>query len=685
MAAPPPFSVDPAWVERLAQGQGRDEALTGMQKRLLMVIFDGRAPIGAAERAAYNEYLRFKDEFDRSQSTQPATPPPIVVEPVPEISEEAVWELVSVNTQASPKPGTSNASLPDAYFPAGTRREGDWTDTAQEIGQDAWTATVGGARAIGNALHSASTSGNEIKAAVQSAAKDTGETVREVAIEAAKLAREVRGEIGSGSNGLRDDLREYVNNERRQGNAGTAGWANLLGSAAIGLVEIAGKALAGTVELTGLAVAAAGQKTAEHSHMIGDAASGVVTGAASLIGGAADSVGVTDADIQHARIDLEEARLLYSSRRHDFELALNQRYPYKKDRLLEQTTIAGMVLADILASNHVPPDIQHAYEAAYPEASKLMDFHDKALSMGSTEEMQGLINGVKGKLFETTYLDELNNGSLPHGWSAKLAESATQPGWDISIFDDHHHLKSVLSAKATEHASYINHALKRYPDIDVVSTSEVYAALSGTPAGSHLIDGGISNVNLQHATQAAADGTAGGGIDSEILCALSLGPAAYRHFGNSDKPMDERTSGFTQQVTRAKTAAVAGKAATLVVPFEPITFVAAMGLSLIASVGNNRREQLQRLVALHNQIQFEAAKVQKKTLRILGPHATTRKTPTPTVSQPPNQLVPSGSRRPGAMSSFWSAYEQRRAEHASDPRTIALREKAAQIRAQKKS
>jgi hypothetical protein len=103
---------------------------------------------------------------------------------------------------------------------------------------------------------------------------------------------------------------------------------------------------------------------------------------------------------------------------------------------------------------------------------------------------------LKGKLFELCYTEYLNEGHLPEGFHAELASSANQAGWDIAILNEQGQIDEVLQLKATESASYISHALARYPYVDVVTTEEVYSHATMGDMADHLINSGISNDEL---------------------------------------------------------------------------------------------------------------------------------------------------------------------------------------------
>jgi hypothetical protein len=112
------------------------------------------------------------------------------------------------------------------------------------------------------------------------------------------------------------------------------------------------------------------------------------------------------------------------------------------------------------------------------------------------EALQGAVNTAKGKYFEYLVADRLNQGQqvgpllLEPGQQAVLAESMTQPGWDLRIEDEHGAVVEYLQLKATDSVGYIRTALERYPDIQILATGEV--------AGSGLVlDSGITDQELR--------------------------------------------------------------------------------------------------------------------------------------------------------------------------------------------
>jgi hypothetical protein len=120
------------------------------------------------------------------------------------------------------------------------------------------------------------------------------------------------------------------------------------------------------------------------------------------------------------------------------------------------------------------------------------------------DELQGAINTAKGKYFEYLVADQLNAGEqvgpvlLPDGYRAVLAESLNQPGWDMRIVGPDGATADYLQLKATSSAGYIQEALHRYPDIEILATHEV--AASGL-----VLESGVKESELHDQVLSAID------------------------------------------------------------------------------------------------------------------------------------------------------------------------------------
>jgi len=161
----------------------------------------------------------------------------------------------------------------------------------------------------------------------------------------------------------------------------------------------------------------------------------------------------------------------------------------------DSIVLGGETMATLLAATAVPDEILRAYEAAYPNLSSSISFQDQVAQLDS-DALIGFVSGIKGKLFEQQYVEYLNDGNLPEGYTAILAESVTQKGWDIAIEGSNGEIASVLQAKATDSVSYVQDAIEKYPNIDVVTTDEVYSHLVMSGVSENIENGLISNSEL---------------------------------------------------------------------------------------------------------------------------------------------------------------------------------------------
>lgn len=177
----------------------------------------------------------------------------------------------------------------------------------------------------------------------------------------------------------------------------------------------------------------------------------------------------------------------------------------QKRRVLDTAFIGGESAASLLIALDVPDTIESAYQAAFPLMSQETDFLEKIQSLNSEEEILGLLSAVKGKMFEQEYVGYLNDGALPNGYYATLADSPNQASWDIAIYGPNDQITEVLQAKATDSISYVKQAIDANPSIDVVTTEEVYSHLVMSGVANDIINGGVSSVELSDQLEAAAD------------------------------------------------------------------------------------------------------------------------------------------------------------------------------------
>jgi len=383
------------------------------------------------------------------------------------------------------------------------------------------------------------------------------------------------------------------------GTGPASGWRKSAGLLAWGLTKAVTHtvgATANAVTVLGKVTAATGRVTERSAPAVGGAIGGVVRGAAEVTSNAVDAAALPASRIDAMRSELrtlgqaemQRAELLMQ------RIATAKRYR-RKDELLDLLMVGGITLAQAIRSpNGVPPEIERAFDLAYPGLTQTESFAD-AVNRMSSDELTGLVSGVKGKLFEIELVDHLNNGGLPDGFHAALAESATQPGWDIQITDAHGHISDLLQAKATESASYVQQALERYPNIDVTTTSEVHGQLVAMGLAQDVHNSGISEAVLQAKVEAATHG--GAAFDASDLVPSSVGLAviALSVFMNKDTTMREKGAAFGSRSAKAGVSSAVGKVAMVATQTWWLGLIAGVGSSWLAAKGHGKREQYEAL------------------------------------------------------------------------------------------
>jgi hypothetical protein len=111
---------------------------------------------------------------------------------------------------------------------------------------------------------------------------------------------------------------------------------------------------------------------------------------------------------------------------------------------------------------------------------------------------------MKGKLFEVKYVDHLNE-TLEDGYSAQIADSPTQAGWDIEILGPNQEVINQIQLKATTSASYVRDAIEQYPYIDVVTLEDLKGHFALTEISSEVTVSTFSNQDLTEELMGAVD------------------------------------------------------------------------------------------------------------------------------------------------------------------------------------
>jgi len=268
----------------------------------------------------------------------------------------------------------------------------------------------------------------------------------------------------------------------------------------------------------------------------------------------------------------------------------------EKKHLVDTGIIGGVVLTDYALENgDYPAAVEDAYQAAYPQMASETDF-EEAVAGFSGDSLGGFLAGVKGKLFEMKYADYLNDGHLPDGYSAELASSATQPGWDIAIHGPDDSIVDVLQCKASDSVSYIAEAARHYPDIDIVTLDDAHSQLMMHSAleGANLINSGISSDELSSALDQAHDYNI---LDLKIPVA-SLALIAFSEYADNDKNIYQKSFSFGDRGSKSMIAMTAGGTLAGLTGTWWIGLLGALGTRYVASRGKQMRESYFRMLEI---------------------------------------------------------------------------------------
>lgn len=186
------------------------------------------------------------------------------------------------------------------------------------------------------------------------------------------------------------------------------------------------------------------------------------------------------------------------------------------DDFIDSAIIGGISVAEIIhgkiAEWQIPPDVVDAFHRQYPQYGQSFVEAVNHLS-ADPARLMGLINGVKGKLFEIDYVTWLNAGHMPAGHTAELAANANNPAWDILIRDSHGHVNKLLQVKASENVEYVRQAISAHPNIDVVVPHELSERITQHGyLSDHLVDSHQSLMGVNHSLADATSHAEAAGI-----------------------------------------------------------------------------------------------------------------------------------------------------------------------------
>lgn len=128
------------------------------------------------------------------------------------------------------------------------------------------------------------------------------------------------------------------------------------------------------------------------------------------------------------------------------------------------------------------------------------------------EQLHGVASNVKGIFHEmlVAQVENLDGDTI----TAHLFEATNHPGADIEFLMEDGTVREV-QLKAVQHPSQIVEHFARYPDTDVMVTSEVFALSDDTFAG-RLFDSKVSNEEITDLTRQTLEDLAGESISDLI-------------------------------------------------------------------------------------------------------------------------------------------------------------------------
>ena len=150
-----------------------------------------------------------------------------------------------------------------------------------------------------------------------------------------------------------------------------------------------------------------------------------------------------------------------------------RKYNKRKIETLSSTIVDAISLNPFVSVREQDPLVIEALKITNP------NFNPAEYTNYTEEQLMGILNSVKGKYFELVVAERLNNGEqvgeifLRNGEKAIIADSLTQPGWDLQIVNELGEPIEYLQLKATDQLNYIKTTIDKYPSIKILTTEEI--------------------------------------------------------------------------------------------------------------------------------------------------------------------------------------------------------------------
>lgn len=358
---------------------------------------------------------------------------------------------------------------------------------------------------------------------------------------------------------------------------------------AVGTAKIAAKTTWDTAKVAGKGTAYVAEKVYDNRDSIAGATVGVVKGTASAVRDLTGHIS-KDKAIEEQMAVLHQQGQRYKEMSEKIRHRLGRR-PSKK-LLLDSTVVGGETLATYLSMGKVPPELQQAYELAYPNLAAQHTLLEE-IRLIDADHLQGLVSGIKGKLFELRYVDYLNDGYLPLGFHAELARSSNNPGWDIAIIGGDGTMRDTIQLKATDSVSYVKQALESYPNIDVVTTSEVHSHLVMQGFGDHIMDGHITDHALTTTVESGLDHAVGGMNWTPSV--ISLAVIAFTAYHQEGLTNYQKSRNFGERSLKSYLAYLAGGSIAVATGTWWFGIIGGVGSRMLLGSGRAKNEKLDQL------------------------------------------------------------------------------------------
>lgn len=180
-------------------------------------------------------------------------------------------------------------------------------------------------------------------------------------------------------------------------------------------------------------------------------------------------------------MNFEDIYRFYNERVNSYHEAFSQlahRFDEGRNKTFFEAAACGAAVMGLnidleFNASELSPEQLESFTLAFPN----MPIED--ISDYSGDQLNGLLQAWKGKLFEVSVRNRLNDGEwvgdyhLDPGQFAELATSANQPGWDLQILNPDGSVAELIQLKATNYIDYVESALERYPEYNIISTSEL--------------------------------------------------------------------------------------------------------------------------------------------------------------------------------------------------------------------